>query len=177
MIFGLGIWLLLELIVALVVMGFFVAVEWPFRAMVWAVVAVAGIAWLNGIDVFGWIAANPANVLGGIAAWVFIGGASSIFFWNRYLNSERIQDRVKSARDRWERQMKGSGVEFTDSAEFKEIFNLGNDMWRIANWVIWWPFKWAAYILGSFVTDLVTWIARNVADLYGHMARSKFKGM
>lgn len=173
MIFGLGIWLLLELVVALVVMGVIVAVDWPLRAMVWAVVCVAGIAWLNGIDVLGWIAANPGGILGGLAAWIFIGGASSVFFWNRYLNSDHVKTWVAGARREWAGR-KGEG-DFTESYEFRAIFNLGNDMWRIANWVIWWPFKWVSYILGSFVTDLVTWIARNVADLYGHMARSKFR--
>lgn len=174
MIFGLGIWLLLELIVALVVMGIIVAIDWPVRALVWAVVCVTAIAWLNGIDVLGLVAANPGTALGGAAAWLFIGGASSIFFWNRYLSSERVRTKVAGARRYWESD--GSKGEFTDSDEFKAIFNLTNDMWRIANWVIWWPFKWVSYILGNFVTDLVTWIAKNVADLYGHMARSRFRG-
>lgn len=175
MILGLGIWLLLELTAALLVMGLIVAVDWPLRAMAWALICIAGIAWLNGIDVLGWVASNPGTILGGIAAWLFIGGASSIFFWNRYLASDLIKDKVARARKYWEGSTGKAGGEFTDSSDFKEIFNLGKDMWRIANWVIWWPFKWVNYILGSFVTDAVTWIARNVADLYGHMARSKFK--
>lgn len=175
MLFGLGIWLLLELTVAIVVMGIVVAIDWPFRAMAWAIICIAGIAWLNGIDVLGWVASNPGGLLGAAAAWIFIGGVSSIFFWNRYLNSAEVQSKVERARRDFVSYKTDRG-EFTDSVEFQSVFNLQNDMWRIANWVIWWPFKWASYILGSFVTDAVTWVAKRVAELYGHMARSKFRG-
>lgn len=177
MILGIGLWLAFEIVVALIVMGVIVSIDWPIRALVWAIVAIAGIAWLNGIDVLGWIASNPNTIIGGLAAWVFIGGASAVFFWNRYLNSEEVVNKVAYARRQWEAE-KRTGPElppFVDSYHFKQLFGLDKDMWRIANWVIWWPFKWASYLLGGFLVDLVRWVAKRVAGLFSHMARNRFK--
>ena len=137
---------------------------------------------------FLWIYNNPKWTLYAFASYIAVGVIWSIIKWNKRMSSEYVQERMKGAKQRFEK-IKSQGEEsdrdrryekeiksgeipnYQSSPFFPYAAILSRNKDAIISWISLWPFSMFLYVFAELLIDFFEMLYRFFSSVYEAISR------